>query len=1332
MQASQWYVATNGNNTTGNSWPTAFRDLQATINSAGVNDTIFLAGHTFKFTNQVEWKKSGMTIEGGYAATNAVGPGTNDPSRWPTVLTKSAGNIRILYIHHLTNSVLRKVTVTGGYIIPPSGNGGDRGGGILVCAAVNLKIDNCVVTNNRIQGGFFTYCYGAGMYLSNSTVSVTNTMILANNARQTYFDSVGGGHGAGIYVYNGASDIRRCVIRGNVSYTAGYGYAYGGGIYLSGGSHQIRNCVIVSNDASYKPLGGGGIYAAANANIVNCTVVNNIGEGIRRVSGTVTVTNCIIWNNGDDVFGSMGLYYCCIKDGTDEGRNGCITNDPQFVSSAWYHLRSAYGYYKGGYFSGGSWTNDTVTSPLVDACAPLILPRAEPHPNGCFVNMGAYGNTEVASKSHPLDVTNHAASAVGPTYAQLNAELLHLGSSNVHVRFYWGDGFNGGTNPAAWQTNVYVGKLTGPTPFHANLTGLLNGHTYYYTAFASNAGLAKAWGGTSRSFTAQNSGPEVQNTGVDNDGQAVVTLKGAVTSTGGDPPYVYVCWGPERAANDTGAWANVILKNIQTGTFSAGVVTEPGSNYWYNTYARNDFGSCWGTPMPFGAYKLIFVATSAAGAQDGQRWEDAFGRLSDAMSDCTTLKTNWICVQGGTFTLPDQIQWTNSNVVIQGGYEGTGYPGRKSTEYWPTMIRNTKNQIRLVAIQKVRNATLRDVILTGGNLPAHGGAVWISGATNVTLDNCKVFWNVAGGNPGHGGGLYTSNSSVTVRNSIFWGNRTLSNGKGGAIYAWGGTLLVRNSLVTQNDAPSQGDGLYAETGAGMTIENCTVAGNKGDGVRGPATVTVRNSILWKNTDDVAGTPVLQYNDISDGDSLGVNGCFSSDPLFSHGFYLSIGSPCTNRGDRTAAAAGVSDRTVFTNGTLDSGTVDLGYHAPSGLIGWRLADLYVSPGGNDLAAGTNWATAFRTVTRALAVSEVGTRTRVAAGTYATNTTETFPLVIEKPGISLQGAGALSTILLAGGNKRVVTVTNASFVQVGDLTLTGGYFASPSGGYGYGGGIFLFDVTQARISSCIITNNRVEGGWLTYNYGGGVYGNNSSAILTNCIVNNNRVRQTYFDSVGIGYGGGLYVNNGAWTIRDCVFAHNLAYCNGYGTARGGGMYLNGGIHEVRNCVVVSNDATWKPGGGCGIYANATIRFWNCTVVTNTGGDGFKRESGFVSITNSIFWANGDDLVNVASNVGFSCIEDGDFSGVNGNVSIDPLFVDRKYCHLASQSGDYRNGYSWGGTWQKSVINSPLIDKGNPKDSVGKEPLQNGRRINIGAYGGTVVASKTYSSATILMIK
>jgi hypothetical protein len=49
--------------------------------------------------------------------------------------------------------------------------------------------------------------------------------------------------------------------------------------------------------------------------------------------------------------------------------------------------------------------------------------------------------------------------------------------------------------------------------------------------------------------------------------------------------------------------------------------------------------------------------------------------------------------------------------------------------------------------------------------------------------------------------------------------------------------------------------------------------------------------------------------------------------------------------------------------------------------------------------------------------------------------------------------------------------------------------------------------------------------------------------------------------------------------------------------------------------------------------------------------------------------------------------------------------------------------GSSWEQDAVTSPCIDAGDIKIPIGLEPFPNGGVINMGAYGGTTEASKSY---------
>jgi hypothetical protein len=115
--------------------------------------------------------------------------------------------------------------------------------------------------------------------------------------------------------------------------------------------------------------------------------------------------------------------------------------------------------------------------------------------------------------------------------------------------------------------------------------------------------------------------------------------------------------------------------------------------------------------------------------------------------------------------------------------------------------------------------------------------------------------------------------------------------------------------------------------------------------------------------------------------------------------------------------------------------------------------------------------------------------------------------------------------------------------------------------------------------------------------------------------------------------------------------------------------------------------------------------------------------VELTNCILWDGGEEIwVNDNSRivVAYSDVQDG-WPGV-GNIDSDPCFGDPNNgdYHLKSQAGRWDANE---GRWTKDDVTSPCIDAGNPMSPVGYEPFPNGGIINMGAYGGTPEASKSY---------
>jgi hypothetical protein len=103
----------------------------------------------------------------------------------------------------------------------------------------------------------------------------------------------------------------------------------GYGVFGHKGSANIKNNWIYDSGKGIK------LNAGASAEIYKNTIVNNISYGIDKGGqGQVTISNCIIWDCNDDLYGCSATY-SCISDCNDAAGTGNIcgdANDPLFVA----------------------------------------------------------------------------------------------------------------------------------------------------------------------------------------------------------------------------------------------------------------------------------------------------------------------------------------------------------------------------------------------------------------------------------------------------------------------------------------------------------------------------------------------------------------------------------------------------------------------------------------------------------------------------------------------------------------------------------------------------------------------------------------------------------------------------------------------------------------------------------------------------------------------------------------------------------------------------------------------------------------------------------------
>lgn len=326
--------------------------------------------------------------------------------------------------------------------------------------------------------------------------------------------------------------------------------------------------------------------------------------------------------------------------------------------------------------------------------------------------------------------------------------------------------------------------------------------------------------------------------------------------------------------------------------------------------------------------------------------------------------------------------------------------------------------------------------------------------------------------------------------------------------------------------------------------------------------------------------------------------------------------------------------------------------------------------------------------------------------------------------------------------------------------------------YEGGAMFNGGSNPKLTVCTFSNNSVPDNPYSVSEGGGAMRNSASnVILTDC---------TFCDNIA-GCGAGMYNDkNSILKLTNCTFRANLAkqhpgggmfnedindlvlidciFSGNSATFAGGGMFNRYSNVLLKNCIFSGNRTYDElrtnppyilPGQGGGLFAFGNTTLINCTFRGNWAQKYCtisKYTFSDISMVNCILWDGGNEVIKTETrpNIIYSNIQGG-WEG-EGNNAEDPLFVNPGYWADADDpnivaepndpnavwiDGDYHLKSEAGRwdlisqSWVIDDVTSPCIDGGDPNSLVEYEPEPNGGRINMGAYGGTAEASKSYTS-------
>ncbi|MBN1362904.1 MAG: hypothetical protein JW993_20060 [Sedimentisphaerales bacterium] len=293
----------------------------------------------------------------------------------------------------------------------------------------------------------------------------------------------------------------------------------------------------------------------------------------------------------------------------------------------------------------------------------------------------------------------------------------------------------------------------------------------------------------------------------------------------------------------------------------------PYPTYWINFFIFNIYGDP-ALSVVSPEERIVYVDATAAGANDGSSWPDAYNHLQDALA--VAVPGDQIRVAHGTYR-PDEDSTHPSGtddatatfklkngVVVRGGYAGLGAVDQdtRDTSLFETVLSgdigapdvNNDDSYHVVFAPTgaceatvldgvtVRGGHARESNPDGGGLyvelgyptvidcmftrnraDGQGGGVCNAGGTVPLFTRCTFVSNEAWG----GGGMYSIYSSPLLTNCTFIDN---SANDGGGMYSIYSDPELTSCTISHNSAGRYGGGLHNEGGS-MILANCIVSGN---------------------------------------------------------------------------------------------------------------------------------------------------------------------------------------------------------------------------------------------------------------------------------------------------------------------------------------------------------------------------------------------------------------------------------------------------------------------------------------------------------------------------
>ena len=333
-QASTLYVdddATAGGD--GSSWGMAYQSLQDALAAASGGMEIRVAQGTYRPGEPGDRTASfqlvnATVLNGGYAGLGAPNPDARNVGLYETILSgdlldNDGPNFQnngensyhvVVGFNVAPSTVLDGFTITAGHANgTPDFN---LGAGMFNDQSTsNPTVRNCTFVGNMAAG------HGGGMTNDQgSSPTIFNCAFIGN---------VGAHNGGGMYNFLNSPTVTYCTFVGNIGNR-------GGGIMSDQSGVSVIGCTFSGNSAIQ--WGAGLYFDSSDPTVTNCsfalnTAVNGSGVGLNNGPSEITMTNCILWDGGDEISNLDGsklmVTYTDVQGGFPG--TGNIDADPMFV-----------------------------------------------------------------------------------------------------------------------------------------------------------------------------------------------------------------------------------------------------------------------------------------------------------------------------------------------------------------------------------------------------------------------------------------------------------------------------------------------------------------------------------------------------------------------------------------------------------------------------------------------------------------------------------------------------------------------------------------------------------------------------------------------------------------------------------------------------------------------------------------------------------------------------------------------------------------------------------------------------------------------------------------